>query len=66
MRNDSLTAPWIIPGVVDREAFNIYVETQLASTLAAGDVVILDNLSVHKSAKAKAAIQARGVWMHIS
>ena len=63
LRHDSLTAPWVIPGAMDREAFNICVETQLPPTLAAGDVVILDNLSVHKSAKAKAAIQAKGAWM---
>jgi transposase len=48
---------------MDREAFNTYVESQLAPTLAAGDVVILDNLSFHKSAKAKGAIEARGAWM---
>ena len=40
-----------------------YVETQLAPTLQPGDIVILDNLSVHKSAHAKAAIRARGARM---
>ena len=45
LRHDGLTAPWVIPGAIDREAFNIYVETQLAPTLRPGDVVILDNLS---------------------
>ena len=63
LRHDSLTAPWVIPGAMDREAFNISIETQLAPTLAPGDVVILDNLSVHKSAKAEAAVQAKGAWM---
>ena len=29
------------------------VETQLAPTLAKGDVVILDNLAVHKSEKGR-------------
>lgn len=48
---------------MNRTAFNIYVETQLAPTLAPGDVVILDNLSVHKSARAEAAVRARGAWM---
>ena len=48
---------------MDRAAFNTYVETQLAPTLQPGDIVILDNLSVHKSAKAEAAIKARGAWM---
>lgn len=63
LRHDGLTAPWVIPGAMDREAFNIYIETQLAPTLAPGDVVILDNLSVHKSAKAEAVLRARGAWM---
>jgi hypothetical protein len=36
---------------MDRAAFDIYIETQLAPTLQAGDVVILDNLKVHESAK---------------
>ena len=63
LRHDALTAPWVIPGAMDREAFDIYVETQLAPTLAPGDVVILDNLSVHKSAKAEAAVNAKGAWI---
>jgi transposase len=63
LRQSALTAPWVIPGAMDRDAFNIYIETQLAPTLAPGDVVILDNLSVHKSARAEAAIRARGAWM---
>jgi len=63
LRHDRLTAPWVIPGAMDRDAFNTYIETQLAPTLAPGDVVILDNLSVHKSAAAEAALRARGAWM---
>ena len=63
LRHDGLTAPWAIPGAMDRAAFNIYVETQLAPTLQPGDVAILDNLSAHKSAKAEAAVRARGAWM---
>ena len=63
LRHDGLTAPWVIPGAMDRDAFDIYIETQLAPTLSPGDVVILDNLSVHKSAKAEAALRARGAWM---
>jgi transposase len=63
LRYQGLTAPWVIPGAMDRAAFNTYVETQLAPTLLPGDIVILDNLSVHKSAVAEAAIKARGAWM---
>lgn len=63
LRHDGLSAPWVIPGAIDRTAFNIYIETQLAPTLRPGDVVILDNLSVHKSAAAEAAVRARRAWM---
>lgn len=48
---------------MDRAAFDAYIETQLAPTLLPGDIVILDNLSVHKSAKAEATIRARRAWM---
>jgi alpha-ketoglutarate-dependent taurine dioxygenase len=37
---------------MNRAAFDIYVETQLAPTLSPGDVVILDNLSVPQSQRA--------------
>jgi transposase len=60
-RHEGLTAPWVLPGAMDRDAFDRYVETQLAPILQPGDIVILDNLSVHKSAHAaKAAVRARG------
>jgi transposase len=62
LRCDRLTAPWIVDGAMDRTAFNLYIETQLAPTLERGDVVVLDNLSVHKSARAAEALRACGAW----
>jgi transposase len=62
LRADRLVAPWVIDGPINRAAFNTYIETQLAPTLSRGDVVILDNLSVHDSAVAKAALHRRGAW----
>ena len=62
LRCDGLTAPWVVDGAMNRAAFNAYVETQLAPTLRPGDVVIADNLSVHKSARAATALKARGAW----
>ena len=62
LRCDSLTAPWIIDRPMTKEIFETYVETQLAPTLEAGDVVILDNLPGHKSDKAKAILKERGAW----
>jgi transposase len=62
LRHDGLTAPWIIDAPMNRKIFETYVETQLAPTLSPGDVVILDNLSSHKSEVAKAILKARGAW----
>jgi hypothetical protein len=38
LRHNEMTAPWVIPGTMDLEAFDTYIETQLAPTLAPGDV----------------------------
>jgi transposase len=62
LRYDGLTAPWIIDAPMNRKIFETYVETQLAPTLSPGDVVILDNLSSHKSERAKAILKERGAW----
>jgi transposase len=60
LRHDGLTAPWVIKGAINRDLFNAYVETQLAPTLEPGDVVILDNLSSHKSAHAAEVLKSVG------
>ena len=62
LRCSELSAPWIIDGPITRLAFDTYIETQLAPTLHQGDVVILDNLAVHKSERAAACLKQRGAW----
>jgi transposase len=62
LRHDGLNAPWVIDRPMNREIFETYVETQLAPTLQRGDIVILDNLSSHKSEKAKAILKKHGAW----
>ncbi len=62
LRCDGLTAPWVIKGAINRDLFNAYVETQLAPTLKQGEVVILDNLSSHKSAYAAKVLKSIGAW----
>ncbi len=62
LRHDRLDAPWVIDGAMNGEMFDRYVETQLAPTLQPRDVIILDNLSSHKSPKAAAALKAVGAW----
>jgi len=62
LRYDGLTAPWVIKGPINRKRFDLYIETQLAPTLKPGDVVILDNLSSHKSAYASDVLKSVGAW----
>src|SRR3546814_17753184 len=62
LRQDGLVAPLTIEGAMDGAAFDAYVRTQLAPTLTCGDVVILDNLNVHKSTRAAKALEERGAW----
>lgn len=62
LRCDGLSAPWVVDGAMNGEAFDTYVETQLAPSLRAGDVVILDNVAFHKSGRAAQALKAVGAW----
>ncbi|WP_211235969.1 IS630 family transposase [Leisingera aquimarina] len=62
LRHDRLDAPWVIGGAMNRDFFDLYVETQLAPTLQRGDVIILDNLAAHKSPNAAKVMKAVGAW----
>jgi transposase len=53
-------AAMLLPGATDRIAFEIYVEQVLAPTLRAGQIVVIDNLSAHKSAKVLSSITGCG------
>jgi transposase len=59
LRLSGLTAPWVLDGPMDGEAFRVYVRQVLAPTLRRGDVVVLDNLPAHKVAGIREAITAR-------
>ena len=63
LRHDGLIAPWVIDGAMDGDAFECYIETQLAPLLNKGDVVILDNLAAHKRDSARKAVESRGAWL---
>ena len=62
LRHNRLDAPWVIDGAMNGEMFDRYVATQLAPTLRAGDVVILDNLSSHKTPSAARTLREIGAW----
>ena len=49
-----------LEGALDRDAFDTFVTEALVPTLGPGDVVVMDNLSVHRSGHAQQAIEAVG------
>ena len=60
LRHDGLTAPCVFDGAINGEKFAAYIEQELVATLSPGDIVIMDNLSAHKRAAVKIAIEAAG------
>jgi transposase len=60
LRSSALTAPCVIDGPVNGNAFLAYVEQILSPSLEPGDIVVFDNLSAHKVAGVREAIEAAG------
>jgi len=53
----------VVPGAVDRQVFDLFVERLLVPSLRPGQIVILDNLKVHESATARHRIEAAGCFL---
>lgn len=60
MSVDGISALMAIPGSTDVPVFLAFVQELLVPTLRVGDVVVLDNLGVHKNKGVRAAIEAAG------
>ena len=60
LRTDRIDAPMLLPGAMNGDAFEAWVRNALVPTLSPGDIVICDNLNVHKNAAAREAIQGCG------
>ena len=63
LRLSGMTAPMVLDGPMNGDAFAAYIEQVLAPTLSPGDIVVMDNLPAHKAAAIRAAIEARGAWL---
>ena len=50
----------LLDGSADAAVFEAYIEQILAPSLRPGQIVILDNLSIHLGSRVKEAIEARG------
>ena len=57
LRVTGLTAPGVFDGAIDGTSFLAYIDQILVPTLRPGDIVIADNLSVHKTAGVRRAIE---------
>jgi len=55
-----VSAEWVIEGAIDGESFAVYLREVLGPTLKPGDIVVMDNLKVHKVGAVEVAINARG------
>jgi transposase len=60
LRHDGITAPFVLDGPINGEAFLAYVEQVLVPTLKPGDIVVMDNLGSHKNRAIRHAIRAAG------
>ena len=63
LRLEGLGAPAVFDGPIDQPTFLAYVEHVLVPTLRPGDVVVLDNLAVHKQPDVLTAIEAVGAFV---
>jgi transposase len=60
LRLTGMMATMVLDGPINRIAFEAYVEQVLVPELAPGDIVVMDNLSSHKSPAVRQAIEAAG------
>jgi len=60
LRPTEMTATAVFDGPMDSVTFRAYVEQVLVPTLRPGDVVVLDNLVLHKQPEVRAAIEQAG------
>jgi transposase len=60
LRQGGLGAPAAFEGAMTTETFTAYVEQILAPTLKRGDIVIWDNVPIHKGEDARLAVEAMG------
>jgi transposase len=58
-----MTAPGLLDGPMDGDAFLAYLEQVLAPTLRVGDIVVMDNLASHHVDGVRERIEAAGAQL---
>jgi transposase len=64
-RLDGSVESIVFEGAMDRAIFDEYITGTLAHTLTPGDILVLDNLSVHKSPAMQEAVEGRGAEVRL-
>jgi transposase len=59
---DGLRTGLSVPGAIDGETMQFFVEELLVPTLNRGDIVVMDNNPIHKLDDIEDAIEAAGAW----
>jgi hypothetical protein len=57
LRHNKMAAPMAIEGAMNAETFLAYVEQCLVPTLRRGEIVVIDNVNLHKGAGVREAIE---------
>ena len=60
MRAEGFLAPLVVDGAITGELFEAYIRRVLLPELHAGEVVVLDNLSCHRRAGVREALESQG------
>lgn len=63
LRDRAMVAPFVLEGAMNGPIFLAYVKQCLVPTLKRRDIVIMDNVPVHKVAGVKEAIEAAGATL---
>ena len=60
---DGIRTGLSVPGPSDGDTMTFFIEEMLSLTLKRGEVVFMDNCSIHKMEEIEEAIEARGAWV---
>jgi transposase len=64
LRPNGMTAPFVLDGPMDGDAFGVYVREGLPPTLVAGAIVVMDNLPSHTVDGVRDLVEATGATLH--
>jgi transposase len=63
LRHNKMVAPMVVEGAMNGDIFRAYIEQCLVPTLRRGDIVVMDNLQVHRVPGVGEAIEAVGATL---